>query len=156
MDVFDAPWPVEKVGSIPIFDYPRQRQAPVRVRVADVFIPDCRAGDRLIVACGIQVTNDQQYPVECGLSLVWTPDRDGIAGDIVSVERGGNVTQQVQGQGGMHHFAFERQAQFTVPRDGDGWLIAVMIVGGGSNTNVGDTLIIDQGLGELKATRFSC
>lgn len=149
--LYSAPRPIERYSRIEVADYPRMRQAPVRVRLADVFIPSTQVGDLLEVRFGVQVTNDLLYPVETGTHLVWTPWTNGIAGVVISPERGANAMWQVPDQGGEHHKAIERSAAFVVPEycSGPGYVAAILLAGGGSATNWGDYLKIDVGYGDM-------
>ena len=149
--LYKAPRPIEKASQIPVCDYPRMVQSNIRLRVADVFILGARAGDELDVRFKLQVTNDLPYPVETGIHLVWTPWPTGIAGIAITPEAGLNVTQQVPGQGGMHHYALTDDDIFEVPKycDGDGYVAAILVTGGGSNSAWGDYLKIDVGAGKL-------
>jgi hypothetical protein len=133
------------------------RPAPIRIRVADVFIPDACEGDLLEVDFAVQVTNDLTYPVETATHLVWTPWPTGIAGIVMSPERGANAGQQVPGQGGEHHKTIVHPCQFEIPKDccGPGYVAAILLAGGGSNSSWGDYLKIDTGLGCLTVKHTS-
>lgn len=149
--LYSASRPIERYPVVEVSDYPRMRQGPVRVRLADVFVPMTAAGDLLEIDFGMQVTNDLLYPVETGTHLVWTPWPTGIAGIVITPERGANAMWQVPGQGGEHHKAIERSAKFEIPEhcDGPGYVAAIFLTGGGSNSAWGDYLKIDVGQGDL-------
>jgi hypothetical protein len=154
---FSSPKPIEKTGWLSIRDYPRMGN-PVRIRVADVYLPNCLAGDIVQFNFGIEATNMQYYAVEFTGKIVLTEDSSGINGTAVSQERGYNISPQVDQYGevfhGLHHGVAERAGSCVIPSDGDYYLAAIYYAGGSSFTQSSESLKLESGYGDFSAIRF--
>jgi len=159
VELFTEPKPIEKWGALQIVDYPRMGTA-VKIRIAQLKIPNCKAGDIISFDFGVEVTNRQYYAVEFTGKIIFTPNAypSITGGKVVSGERGYNISPQTDHYGnvfhGMHHGTDQRSGSFVVENDGDYWLAAIYYAGGSSFTQRSEALKIEKGYGEFTAVRY--
>lgn len=110
-----------------------QNPWPVFVRLADVFVPGCRAGDVLDVSAAFQGTN--KYPghnVEFTGRLIFTPDATALMGaNIETVGKGfGGLGLGFNITNNMHHGILNLRGRYRVPYDVDGYVAVIAYAGG--------------------------
>lgn len=157
VDTFIAPKPMEKVSALKVYDYPRQQQAPERVRIADLLIPDCNMGDQLACMASIQATNERPYAVEFTAGLKATKSSTGTSGIFIDYEHGYNISPHMVSGGiwhGLHHGPLSLGGHWVVPEDGD-WYVTVVAYAGGSSFTPDpyDWLVLDN-IGDLSVQRI--
>lgn len=144
---------------LPIVHYDATTPA-VRLNILECLVPMCRVGDMFIVEGQFGVTNDLGYSVEVARKLIFAESSGAIDGDVVTRESGHNVTPQIDLQGnvwhGMHHGMFTFTGMFQIPRvvPENCYFAVVAYAGGGTPTQPGDVLKIEQSQGQIKWMRF--
>lgn len=148
---FRSPMPVERVAILPVRNYgppPIPEPFPVRHRFAQVVLPKCKAGDWVEANFSMQVSNALSYQVEVAWSLRLTQSATGFDGiTIPGTSKATNVTWA------QHHCPVCQYGRAKIPSDGDWFLIAMVYAGGGSQTQAGDKIVADMGLGAFDVTR---
>jgi hypothetical protein len=137
VEAFCAPLPCEKVTTLKVMNYGTGSSNPLPdlTRVADVFIPGCKAGDLLEVESAFQATNNKApHNVEFTGKLIFTTDPNGVFGF--------NISHKGKALGGlglgfnispaMHHGVMHLTGTFCVPFDCDGYVAAILYAGGDS------------------------
>lgn len=158
-EYFASDYPIEIWGSLPIRDYPRMG-SPIRQRIAEIHLPNSKAGDIVQFNFGFEVTNNQYYAVELTGKIILTQELYPSIVSIkdVSKERGYNVSPQNDQYGkvfhGMHHGIVERSGTFVIPEDGDYFIAAIFYAGGSSFTQTSEALKIESNYGDFNAIRI--
>lgn len=150
MELFASARPIEKVGTLNVWNYgPGTAQAlPDRVRFADLFVPGCRSGDLLDVTFQYQISNKLTYDVENAWRLLLTQSPVGLDGQVSAPGRGYNIPP------GMHHGPGGDSWRVVVPADGGWYVVALVYAGGSSLSKPGDVVTVDVGYSSLTALRF--
>ncbi|MCH4572270.1 hypothetical protein [Achromobacter xylosoxidans] len=134
-ELFQSPTPCEKAAALPISNYGTgaPNPWPILVRLADVYLPDCRAGDILDVSAAFQGTNKYVgHNIEFTGRLIFTPHADSLAGsniETTGVGFGGlglgfNVSNN------MHHGILNLNGRYRVSYDVDGYVAVIAYAGG--------------------------
>jgi hypothetical protein len=136
-DDFCAALPCEKVTHLKVMNYGTGVTPflPALTRVADVFLPKCKAGDVLNVEAAFQATNDKApHNVEFTGKLIFTTDPTSVYGFNIS-HKGkalGGLGQGFNISPAMHHGVRNLTGTFCVPFDCDGYVAAILYAGGDS------------------------
>lgn len=166
IESFQAARPIEKATTLPLRNYswsvgvdppadPSVQGAvwktPVFVRLADVLIPECKAGDRLTVRFCFEASN-KVYRTVSVMELSWnvflTQSRTAIEGIRFP---GGAMSVNVDAI--RHHEDAHYTGAIAVPYDGD-WYVAATVYGGGSSYSLpGDHFKVEVGYGSLEVDR---
>lgn len=151
-DLFSASLPCEKVTQLRVVNYGSgtPNPLPVLTRVADVYVPGCKAGDILTVESAFQATNTGSRNIELTGRLIFTPSQTSVSGSIIShagkgmggLGLGFNITPA------MHHGVINITGSYRVPFDCDGYVAAVLYGG----DEVESWLTLDTG-GHLNVIR---
>lgn len=152
-DLFSASLPCEKVTQLHVINYGSgtPNPLPALTRVADVFLPGCKAGDVLDVEAAFQATNTGSRNIELTGKLIFTPSQTAVSGPIIShagkgaggLGIGYNITPA------MHHGIINITGSYRVPFDCDGYVAAILYGG----DEVESWLTLDTG-GHINVTRF--
>lgn len=146
--------------TLPIVHYDANTPA-IRLNILQVLVPMCRTGDLFVIEGQFCVTNDLNYSVEVARKLIFSETPDAIDGDVVTRESGHNVTPQLGTNNevwhGMHHGMFTFTGIFQIPRAvlADCYFSVIVYAGGGTPTQPGDTLKVEQSQGQIKWVRLN-
>jgi hypothetical protein len=104
----------------------------------------------LYVTARAQITNNLGYNVELQCSLKWTTSVGNTTGTAVTPESGFNVSPD------MNHGIIEISAAYDVPADSSSMSMSlVCYAGGGSESEMGDTVLVQPNYGYLHILRFT-
>ena len=141
-ELFISQRPIELVSSIPAVNYGSGPNPPGN-RIAHVYLPGCKSGDVLDIDAAFEVTNDLNTNVELVWWLVLSSSFTGVSGEQITFPKGYNVTAN------MHHGMAIDSNKFSVPLNGDYWIVVSAYAGG-----PGGNITVEQNAGHMSVTRY--